>query len=275
MLYMGESPQHITVPSAGARVVEVVRASARDTLPLCDWCDLHLQGDFFFRRGHLRGIIERTNTAVWIVLVDSVMSGLVILYRESMLHNLYLAPDCRGGGIGTSLVQFFRPTAVRAKKNMIAGDPTGFYERLGFTVQGPDPELPHINVMTRPDGDAGKPFAQDRAGRFQRVEGGPGDGMNGEPKDQVAAGSRPRSPALPEAQTTAEAAAMSVESADANKWRKYQEGKRKAMAKRRARLREAQESAGYAARSSREEDSATAPGPDSGLWADPQPDSGG
>jgi GNAT superfamily N-acetyltransferase len=131
--------------------VTVRRATPEDAEALVDWADVGLQGDYFFRRGHLVNLLTKPAAAVWVVIVDGYLRGLMILYRGSMLHNLYLAPEVRQLGIGRALLALFRPAQVRAKTNMLAGDPTPFYQANGYGPVGPDPERPHIQVMQRLD----------------------------------------------------------------------------------------------------------------------------
>jgi len=141
--------QRIAIPFPG-RSVAAFRCTESDTLVLADWCDMHLGRDFFFRRRHVESIIKRPTNAVYALLVDEFMAGLLMLYKGSVLHNFYLSEEFRGGGIGSAILQFFLPDRVRSKTNMRAGDPTPFYERNGYIVETPDPARPHIKDMVLP-----------------------------------------------------------------------------------------------------------------------------
>lgn len=144
-----ESAGHTeSIPFQGRRV-EVTLASPGDLLVLTDWCDLVITGDYHFKRRHMQNILERGTSQTWIVLVDGVFSGMLILYRGSMLHNLYLAPDVRQIGLGGALLAHFQPRLVRAKSNMKDGDPVPFYEANGYKVVTRDPLKPHIAIMER------------------------------------------------------------------------------------------------------------------------------
>jgi GNAT superfamily N-acetyltransferase len=131
--------------------VTVRRAVEADVGPLADWCDAALGGDYFFRRGHLANVLKSSSCATWVVEVDGFVRGLMILYRTSCLHNLYLSPEVRSLGIGRALLALFRPVTVRAKTNMGAGDPSPFYQANGYGQPQPDPARPHIHVMQRVD----------------------------------------------------------------------------------------------------------------------------
>jgi GNAT superfamily N-acetyltransferase len=141
--------QRISIPFPG-RSVAAFRCTERDTLVLADWCDMHLGRDFFFRRRHVESIIKRPTNAVYALLIDDFMAGLLMLYKGSVLHNFYLAEEFRGGGIGSAILQFFLPDRIRSKTNMAAGDPTPFYEHNGYVVETPDPLRPHIKDMVLP-----------------------------------------------------------------------------------------------------------------------------
>lgn len=148
-------PREVHQVQHAEHTVYVVRCWPVDCNALADWCDSVLGRDFFFKRRHLESILERRNNFVWSIVVDDVCSGLVILYDGSILHNLYVDPTIRGSGIGTAVLQHFRPKRIRSKTNMLAGDPTDFYLRNGYVVDQPDPTRPHIIDMVLPQGSAG------------------------------------------------------------------------------------------------------------------------
>lgn len=111
----------------------------------------------------MENILSRGTSVTWGVLVEGVFSGLLIIYRGSMLHNLYLSPEVRNMGLGAALLDFFKPMKVRAKTNMRSGDPVPFYEGNGYHATGADPLKPHIITMERSDlppaGDRGEDAA--------------------------------------------------------------------------------------------------------------------
>ena len=130
-------------------LVELVRCGPPECHLLSDWCDGVLGRDYFFKRRHLQSILERGTNSVFAVAIDGHMGGLVIVYRGAVLDNLYIAPEYRESGVGSAILQYIRPARIRSKTNMLAGDPTGFYERNGYVKDQPDPERPHIIDMVR------------------------------------------------------------------------------------------------------------------------------
>jgi GNAT superfamily N-acetyltransferase len=146
---VNEDPPVLLVPWDGSEVVRVRRCTEEDVAPVGDWLDVHLAGDYFFKRRHLARIIRGPGSEAWAVEVAGELVGFVALYNASRLHNLYLRADWRGRGLGAALVTLFNPTTIRAKTNMLAADPTPFYQRLGYEVVGQDPRRPHILEMAR------------------------------------------------------------------------------------------------------------------------------
>jgi GNAT superfamily N-acetyltransferase len=137
------------VPWVGDTIVFLRRCSEADLAPVGGWLDVHLAGDYFFKRGHLRNILRDPNCETWAVEADGVMIGFVMMYHGSRLHNLYLAAEWQRQGLGASIVGLLRPQTIRAKTNMLAADPTPFYQRLGYEVVGADPKRPWILEMAR------------------------------------------------------------------------------------------------------------------------------
>jgi GNAT superfamily N-acetyltransferase len=162
--------------------VQVVLADAADTLALSDWCDMHLGRDFFFRRRHMEQILKRSGNQTFAILVDDVMAGLVILYAGSILHNFYLSEEHRHVGLGSAILQHFMPTRIRSKTNMLAGDPTPFYERNGYRIETADPARPHIIDMVRPNALPGEAVGEtaehnSRAELFHNAQPQPGGAL--------------------------------------------------------------------------------------------------
>lgn len=140
--------QRIQVPYAGG-LLEVQRVTMADSQALVDWCDLFIRGDYFFQKKHLTDIIKRASSATWAVLYQRVMVGMLVIHKGTILHNLYLQPEVRSTGIGTALIEFFHPEVVRAKSNMVAGDPVPFYEKNGYVERAKVPGKEHIVIMDR------------------------------------------------------------------------------------------------------------------------------
>jgi GNAT superfamily N-acetyltransferase len=137
----------IVLPPPNNGRLALYRVQACDAEAVGQWVDMYVRDDFFFRRRHLTEVIAREDNTVFAVLWDGLFAGIWIEYSGSVLHNLFIEPQFRGLGIGTALVNALRPVAIRAKTDMAAGDPTPFYERLGYGAPSPDPQRPHILLV--------------------------------------------------------------------------------------------------------------------------------
>lgn len=129
-----------------------------DAPALQDWTDAALKDDYWFRRGHWLALLSRPQVQVYAAATGGdpesplwSTAAIAIVYHNTRLLNLYVAKEFRGMSLGTELMRILSPVEIRAKTDMSAGDPTPFYERLGYTVQSTG-EGPNgtISVMRRP-----------------------------------------------------------------------------------------------------------------------------
>lgn len=132
--------------------------SIQEAPALQDWTDAALKDDYWFRRGHWIALLSRPQVQVYAAAcgVDPESpywstAAIAIVYQNTRLLNLYVAREYRGMSLGTELMRLLAPVEIRAKTDMSAGDPTPFYERLGYTVQSTG-EGPNgtISVMRKP-----------------------------------------------------------------------------------------------------------------------------
>ena len=121
------------------------------------FADAVLRDDFFFRKGHWLSLVADSRVQLFVVRVQqqgqatwSEIMGVVVLYADSVLHNLFLARWCRGLGVGAAIINALAPDKIRAKADMSSGDPTGFYHRLGFTHEAArEGKRGQIRVLTK------------------------------------------------------------------------------------------------------------------------------
>ena len=131
-----------------------------DCLALEHFADAVLRDDFFFRKGHWLSLISDSRVRVLVARIQqpgsnewSEILGVVVLYADSVLHNIFLARWCRGLGLGSAIVEAISPSSIRAKIDMSTGDPTGFYNRLGFTHEAErSGKRGQIKVLTKVPG---------------------------------------------------------------------------------------------------------------------------
>lgn len=129
------------------RSLELYDCQECDYLAVQEWLDRHLRGDYLFKKGHLLSIIRRPTSKLYAILLDGMYTGTIVYYNGSVLHNIMIAEEFRGLGLGEACIRHLQPELIRAKTNMVAGDPVPFYQKLGFQPTGLDPERPHIVVM--------------------------------------------------------------------------------------------------------------------------------
>lgn len=133
-----------------------------DHLAVQEWLDRHLRGDYLFKKNHIASIIKRETSKMYAVMLDGMYVGTVVYYHDSVLHNIMIAEEFRGLGIGEAVIRYLAPLVIRAKTNMKAGDPVPFYQRLGYEPVRLDADRPHIVVMEPPvvntprDGDGSR-----------------------------------------------------------------------------------------------------------------------
>ncbi len=158
---------------APARLI-VRRAQAGDLEPLGFFFDTMLRRDYFMRRGQLKEIVAGRRHEVFVAEIDEVLVGVAIATRGARLVNALVHPAYRGLGIGRRLVRDSGVTEIRAKTDMVTGNPEGFYERLGFRSAGPVNRKGNITLMRKadatrvqdaPGSDRAKPGGSDHGGR--------------------------------------------------------------------------------------------------------------
>jgi ribosomal protein S18 acetylase RimI-like enzyme len=73
---------------------------------------------------------------VFLALDKAVIVGIIFMSNVGTLWNILIHPDYRGKYIGKELINLANPKKVRCKWNMSSGNPTEFYEKLGFGTVG-------------------------------------------------------------------------------------------------------------------------------------------
>lgn len=148
------------------------------------FADAVLRDDFFFRKGHWHGLVADSRVRLLAVRVRvgdqpewSEIAGVVVLYAESILHNLFLAPHWRGCGLGSAVIECVAPSKIRAKVDMSTGDPTGFYKKLGYThEEAAKGKRGQIRVLTKLRAE---PLVDDS----EAIVGQPGAAVSATPDD--------------------------------------------------------------------------------------------
>ncbi len=136
------------------------RGTSSDLNSIIEFIDKNIP-DFFMPKGRIETIVtggskkNRWSTKpsiVWLALKDNCIIGVLFMSNSGSLWNLLVHPDYRGKGVGSELMKLAKPKTVRCKWNLSTGDPTEFYEKLGYGKVG----IP----VTGKDGEHGKKTKQ-------------------------------------------------------------------------------------------------------------------
>lgn len=126
-------PQHSALRSTAFDDVLFHFARSADAAALSEFFDRTIRDDCFMPLGRIAEMIARRRTHRILLAVEGDrIIGAAIATAGSRLLNLAVSPQRRGRGIGAELVRLLAPTYIRAKTNMSAGDPTPYYEGLGY-----------------------------------------------------------------------------------------------------------------------------------------------
>jgi len=139
-----------TCRACGRAALSVRRSAPGDLAPLNFFFDTVLRRDYFLRRGQLEEILAGERHHVFVAEIDSVLVGVAITTRPARLVNVLVHPAYRGLGIGKALVAASGAREVRAKTDMVSGDPRKFYQSLGFRRTGRFNAKRNIELMARP-----------------------------------------------------------------------------------------------------------------------------
>ena len=137
------------VMKTGLPGLNLWRVDERWTDDLGQWIDIHLRRDYYMPRRQLRELIARPQSDVWAMVLNEELIGIAIVWGDVRLHNLLLTSEYRGKGYGRVVVQALGIEEVRAKSDMSTGDPTRFYEKIGFQTTAVEGKRNQIKVMTR------------------------------------------------------------------------------------------------------------------------------
>jgi len=126
------------------------RGTDQDIPKILGFVDIYLRKDWLVRRNYLWDTMHNDET--WVVFDGKKLVSWATVGRKSRrgLWNLLVHPKYRGRRIGSVLVEALKPDYVRSKADQSTGDPTPFYEKLGYeTVQGHAGRKGNINIMRR------------------------------------------------------------------------------------------------------------------------------
>jgi ribosomal protein S18 acetylase RimI-like enzyme len=139
-------PSQITT----AAQLDVRPANLSDATSLTFFFDTILRRDYFMKRGQLADMLANTRHTILVAELDSVLVGIAVRTSGTRLVNVLVHPAYRGLGIGSALVEASGASEVRAKLDMSTGDPTSFYQNLGFIPTGRRNDKGNIELLQKP-----------------------------------------------------------------------------------------------------------------------------
>lgn len=126
------------------------RPAVKNDLPkILAFADIHLRRSWFVRRKYAFDHIDET----WVVFDGEKLIAWFYMGGgervERTLYNLIVHPKYRGRKIGSILIEKLSPAIIRSKTDQYTGDPTKFYEKLGYRVVGREGKKGKILVMKK------------------------------------------------------------------------------------------------------------------------------
>jgi N-acetylglutamate synthase-like GNAT family acetyltransferase len=127
----------------------IFREAVKEDFPkILAFVDIFLRRDYFLRRSELFTKMEMATMII--VFHNDKLVALAVMGKNKTLWHLLVHPKYRGKHIGETLVQKLRPEIIRSKLDQSTGDPTGFYEKIGYRIEASKKgRKRNINIMER------------------------------------------------------------------------------------------------------------------------------
>lgn len=96
---------------------------------------LHIPGggkDYFVPKGQQIGYLKYKTT--YLAIYDGQIVGWSVKSKNETLIHLLVAPEYRGKGIGSHLLEILNPLLVRSKSDQSTGNPLRFYQKHGYEI---------------------------------------------------------------------------------------------------------------------------------------------
>jgi len=125
-------------------MIQYRRGKTEDLENIVTFIDSYLT-DYFMSKAKVNTILtggdgsnrwSAVPSQVFLALDEEKIVGLVFMSNKNVLWNILVHPEYRGKDIGKELINMSNPQKIRCKWNMSSGDPTAFYEKLGYGKVG-------------------------------------------------------------------------------------------------------------------------------------------
>jgi N-acetylglutamate synthase-like GNAT family acetyltransferase len=114
--------------------MEIRKARIVDLNRIRKYLDIYLRKDWFDTPKRLYSFIDQD--FCWIAEEEGKIIGFAVMTNKGVMIRLLIHPFYRGKGIGQQMMKKIRPPIIRSKTDQSTGDPTGFYEKLGYKKIG-------------------------------------------------------------------------------------------------------------------------------------------
>jgi len=129
----------------------IYRKITEDDIPkILAFTDIFLRRDYLVRKpelivkikiGEMIGVFDKKKLIAW-----------GSMGKNKRLWNLLVHPKYRGKKIGENIVMKLKPDYIRSKMDQSTGDPTKFYEKIGYKIiQEKIGRKKNINLMIKED----------------------------------------------------------------------------------------------------------------------------
>lgn len=127
---------------------EIRNAVGGDFDALASFLDKYLSHDYFITHEHLRHVLRGRHHETSLAVEGECVVGVAIMTKRfRTLINLLVAKGERKRGIGDALLATMQVERVRAKLDVMAGDPRDFYRARGFRSTGRLNNKGNIEIM--------------------------------------------------------------------------------------------------------------------------------
>lgn len=127
--------------------IRIRRAEINDIPRILGFVDIYLRRDWLLRRPYL---VEKIKHKVSYIAEENEKIVAWATCDKGRLYNLLIHPAYRGFGIGAHFIKFLNPSIIRSKSDQSTGDPTKFYEKLGYKIiSQKEGRKRNINIMIK------------------------------------------------------------------------------------------------------------------------------
>lgn len=122
--------------------VTIYQAKLENLKKICNFTDFWLAGrgkrinapgavdDYFISPSQHKKYIEKYST--FIVCDENIIVAWAVIQNDGSLIHFLIAGTHRRQGIGRMFLKRLNPQLIHSKSNQSSGDPSGFYEKLGY-----------------------------------------------------------------------------------------------------------------------------------------------